>query len=86
VAAGRRRCFDAGPAGGKPASGDLSAERLLDMVYFPLYGSAPLVERDARLARLRADPARRDELRQLADVLRERIHRVTAPPVGRVPR
>jgi superfamily II DNA or RNA helicase/HKD family nuclease len=76
----------AGPGGAGPVGGLAAAERLLDMVYFSLWGgSAPLVERDERLARLRVDPARRDELRQLADVLRERIHRVTPEPVGRVP-
>ncbi|MGN9779311.1 DUF3427 domain-containing protein [Micromonospora sp. H33] len=70
-------------AGGKHPGGG----RLLDMLHFGLWGpSVPLTERDARLKRLWAEPARCAELRQLAEVLRDRIHRVTvAPPSDRVP-
>ncbi|WFE50091.1 DUF3427 domain-containing protein [Micromonospora sp. WMMD1155] len=52
--------------------------RLLDMLHFSLWGpSAPLAGRDERLARLWKEPARCAELRQVAEVLRDRIHRVT---------
>ncbi|WP_431882207.1 DUF3427 domain-containing protein [Micromonospora gifhornensis] len=54
--------------------------RLLDMLHFSLWGpNVPLSQRDERLARLRAEPARCVELRQVAEVLREQIHRVTEP-------
>ncbi|MBY8872326.1 DUF3427 domain-containing protein [Micromonospora sp. PLK6-60] len=61
--------------------------RLLDMLHFSLWGpSVPLTERDARLKRLWAEPARCAELRQVAEVLRDRIHRVTEEPASdRVP-
>ncbi|MFG3685432.1 DUF3427 domain-containing protein [Micromonospora sp. NPDC047740] len=61
--------------------------RLLDMLHFSLWGpSVPLAERDARLKRLWAEPARCAELRQVAEVLRDRIHRVTEEPTSaRVP-
>ncbi|SIR93748.1 DUF3427 domain-containing protein [Micromonospora avicenniae] len=60
--------------------GPLTGGRLLDMLHFSLWGpNAPLSERDARLARLWAEPARCAELRQVAEVLRDRIHRVTEP-------
>ncbi|MFC5943331.1 DUF3427 domain-containing protein [Micromonospora harpali] len=65
-------------AGERPGPG-----RLWDMLHFDLWGpNAPLTsreDRDARLARLWAEPARCAELRQLAGVLRDRIHRVTVP-------
>ncbi|ADL44645.1 DUF3427 domain-containing protein [Micromonospora aurantiaca (nom. illeg.)] len=69
-------------AGQRPTAG-----RLLDMMHFSLWGSSvPLAERDARLRRLWAEPARCAELPQVVDVLRDRIHRVTEPPApGRVP-
>ncbi|MET8088557.1 DUF3427 domain-containing protein [Micromonospora sp. NPDC005220] len=52
--------------------------RLLDMLHFSLWGpNAPLTTRDERLARLWKEPARCTELRQVAEVLRDRIHRVT---------
>ncbi|MGC5031792.1 DUF3427 domain-containing protein [Micromonospora sp. DT229] len=58
----------------------VSDGRLLDMLHFSLWGpSVPLSQRDERLARLRAEPARCVELRQVAEVLREQIHRVTEP-------
>ncbi|MFG1953664.1 DUF3427 domain-containing protein [Micromonospora sp. NPDC048830] len=61
-------------AGERPGPG-----RLWDMLHFDLWGpNAPLSSRDERLARLLAEPARCAELRQVAEVLRERIHRVTA--------
>ncbi|MET7706947.1 DUF3427 domain-containing protein [Micromonospora sp. NPDC005413] len=61
--------------------------RLLDMLHFSLWGpSVSLTERDARLKRLWAEPARCAELRQVAEVLRDRIHRVTPEPASnRVP-
>ncbi|CCH16254.1 Type III restriction protein res subunit [Micromonospora lupini str. Lupac 08] len=60
---------------------------LLDMLHFSVCGPpVPLTERDARLKRLWAEPARCAELRQVAEVLRDRIHRVSvAPESGRVP-
>ncbi|MGN9915366.1 DUF3427 domain-containing protein [Micromonospora palomenae] len=70
-------------AGGEHPGGG----RLLDMLHFSLWGpSVPLTERDARLNRLWAELARCTELRQVAEVLRDRIHRVTvAPESGRAP-
>jgi superfamily II DNA or RNA helicase len=61
--------------------------RLLDMLHFSLWGSnVPMAERDERLSRLWAEPARCAELRQVAEVLRDRIHRVTVQPASvRVP-
>ncbi|MER5703841.1 DUF3427 domain-containing protein [Micromonospora sp. NPDC002296] len=60
-------------AGEQPAAG-----RLWDMLHFDLWGpNASLASRDERMARLWAEPARCVELRQVAEVLRERIHRVT---------
>ncbi|MGW0507010.1 DUF3427 domain-containing protein [Micromonospora sp. NPDC003241] len=59
------------------------AGRLWDMLHFDLWGpNAPLTEREERLARLWAEPTRCAELRQVAEVLRERIHRVTEPVDG----
>ncbi|MFE9958146.1 DUF3427 domain-containing protein [Micromonospora sp. NPDC005299] len=72
----------------KVASGEHpGGGRLLDMLHFSLWGpSVPLTERDARLKRLWAEPARCTELRQVAEVLRDRIHRVTVEPESaRVP-
>ncbi|MFG1762915.1 DUF3427 domain-containing protein [Micromonospora parva] len=77
-------------AAGPPAPGQqvyAGNSRLLDMLHFSLWGpNAPLATRDERLARLWKEPARCTELRQLAEVLRDRIHRVM-PPVasGTVP-
>ncbi|MCO1598038.1 DUF3427 domain-containing protein [Micromonospora sp. RHAY321] len=70
-------------AGGEHRGGG----RLLDMLHFSLWGpSASLTERDARLKRLWAEPARCAELRQVVEVLRDRIHRVTPEPASdRVP-
>ncbi|MGN9808203.1 DUF3427 domain-containing protein [Micromonospora sp. BQ11] len=61
--------------------------RLWDMLHFDLWGpNTPLASRDERLARLWAEPARCVELRQVAEVLRDRIHRVTPEPLpGAVP-
>lgn len=62
-------------AGERPGPG-----RLWNMLHFDLWGAnAPLTSRDERLARLWAEPARCAELRQVAVVLRDRIHRVTTP-------
>ncbi|WBB56701.1 DUF3427 domain-containing protein [Verrucosispora sp. WMMD573] len=67
-------------AGERPAVG-----RLWDMLHFDLWGpNAPIAEREERLTRLWAEPARCAELRQVAEVLRDRIHRVTVP-VGGLP-
>ncbi len=69
-------------AGDRPEPG-----RRWDMLHFDLWGpNAPLSSREERLARLWAEPARRAELRQVVEVLRERIHRVPGPsPSSGVP-
>jgi hypothetical protein len=65
-------------AGERPEAG-----RLWDMLHFDMWGpNAPLTEREERLARLWDEPARCAELRQVAEVLRDRIHRVTVPVDG----
>ncbi|MFF5215822.1 DUF3427 domain-containing protein [Micromonospora sp. NPDC000442] len=65
-------------AGERPETG-----RLWDMLHFDLWGpNAPLSQRGERLARLWGEPARCAELRQVAEVLRDRIHRVTQPVDG----
>ncbi|MEV4762005.1 DUF3427 domain-containing protein [Micromonospora chokoriensis] len=68
-------------AAGPPAPGQqvyAGSGRLLDMLHFSLWGpNAPVATRDERLARLWKEPARCAELRQVAEVLRDRIHRVT---------
>ncbi|MET8040165.1 DUF3427 domain-containing protein [Micromonospora sp. NPDC005215] len=68
-------------AAGPPAPGQqvyAGNGPLLDMLHFSLWGpNAPLATRDERLARLWKEPARCVELRQVAEVLRDRIHRVT---------
>ncbi|MEU7608850.1 DUF3427 domain-containing protein [Micromonospora sp. NPDC049204] len=68
-------------AAGPPAPGQQVYDgngRLLDMLHFSLWGpNAPLTGRDERLTGLWKDPARCTELRQVAEVLRDRIHRVT---------
>ncbi|TDC43094.1 DUF3427 domain-containing protein [Micromonospora sp. KC213] len=62
-------------AGDQPPQG-----RLWDMLHFDLWGpNASLASRDERLARLWQEPARCVELRQVVEVLRDRIHRVTEP-------
>ncbi|WP_405426943.1 DUF3427 domain-containing protein [Micromonospora sp. NBC_00617] len=77
-------------AAGPPAPGQqvyAGNGRLVDMLHFSLWGpNAPLATRDERLARLWKEPARCTELRQVAEVLRDRIHRVTATAApGAVP-
>ncbi|MBQ1014749.1 DUF3427 domain-containing protein, partial [Micromonospora sp. M51] len=77
-------------AAGPPAPGQqvyAGNSRLLDMLHFSLWGpNAPLTTRDEQLARLWKEPARCTELRQLAEVLRDRIHRVTpTAAAGAVP-
>lgn len=65
-------------AGERPDAG-----RLWDMLHFDLWGpNAPLASREERLARLWAEPARCGELRQVAEVLRDRIHRVMPQPLS----
>ena len=64
------------------------ARRLLAMLHFSLWGwNEPLDRLDAGLARLWANPARREELLDLTRVLRHRIRRVTQPvaPAGDLP-
>ncbi len=76
---------DAPPA--IPAPGTRE-HRLLLMWHFALWGAnEPPALMAAGLDRLWANPARRDELLELALVLRQRIRRVTTPvdPGGRVP-
>ncbi|MEW2474029.1 DUF3427 domain-containing protein [Micromonospora gifhornensis] len=59
------------------------AGRLWDLLHFDLWGSnASLAERQERLTRLWAEPARCREIREVVSVLRERIHRVTEPVAG----
>ncbi len=59
------------------SNGTTVTGRLARMLHFTLWGKRiPLADGPAGLA---AHPARRDELRQLAEVLRDRIHRVTRP-------
>ncbi|MEH1165501.1 DUF3427 domain-containing protein [Micromonospora sp. CPCC 205539] len=72
-------------AGGRPPYAE--AGRLLDMLHFSLWGpNAALASRDERLAALSKEPARCAELQQVAEVLRDRIHRVTPTVVtGDVP-
>ncbi|MGC4857400.1 DUF3427 domain-containing protein, partial [Micromonospora sp. DT4] len=77
-------------AAGPPAPGQqvyAGNGRLLNMLHFSLWGpSAPLATREERLARLWKEPARCAELQQVAEVLRDRIHRVTpAAAPGAVP-
>lgn len=65
-------------AGEQPEPG-----RLWDMLHFDLWGpNVQLTEREERLARLLAEPERCAELRQVVEVLRDRIHRVTVPVDG----
>ncbi|MEV5763602.1 DUF3427 domain-containing protein [Micromonospora sp. NPDC052213] len=65
-------------AGERPGDG-----RLWDMLHFDLWGpNAPLTSREERLTRLQAEPARCAELREVAEVLRDRIHRVTPEPLS----
>ncbi|RKN29931.1 DUF3427 domain-containing protein [Micromonospora musae] len=63
------------------------ANRLLDMLHFSFWGpNVPLAEQQDRLNRLQQDAVRCEELRQVAAVLRRRIHRVTEPVrLGEVP-
>ncbi|MFC4020362.1 DUF3427 domain-containing protein [Micromonospora sp. GCM10011542] len=69
------------------SGGPVTGGRMLDMLHFSLWGpNVPLSERDERLARFWDEPARCAELGQVAEVLRERIHRVTEPVgLGGVP-
>ncbi|WP_434743017.1 DUF3427 domain-containing protein [Micromonospora sp. SH-82] len=71
----------AGEQPSKVAAGNTpGAGRLWDLLHFDLWGpNTPLTSRDERVARLWAEPARCVELRQVAEVLRDRIHRVTTP-------
>ncbi|MFC6015214.1 DUF3427 domain-containing protein [Plantactinospora solaniradicis] len=65
-------------AGERPGPG-----RLADLLHIALWGNKiPLDRRDEGLRRLWEHPDRCDELAQLAEVLRDRIHRVTIGPVS----
>jgi len=73
-----------------PAAADCPgrAGRLLAMLHFSLWGwNEPLDQLDAGLQRLWANPARREELLDLAGALRERVPRITRPasPAGDSP-
>jgi hypothetical protein len=62
--------------------------RLLSLLHFSLWGpSAPLDKMNERFERLWSNKARRIELLQLVDVLRNRMRRVVQPvdPSGRIP-
>lgn len=75
-------------AAGEPVpDGGTGAEaRLLAMLHVSLWHRLPPDRIADGLARLRAEPARCAELREVAEVLRDRIHRVTRPPrSARVP-
>jgi superfamily II DNA or RNA helicase len=64
------------------------ARRLLEMLHFSLWGwNEPLERLDGGLRRLWANPARKEELVDLAGALRNRIRRVTRPvaPSGDIP-
>jgi superfamily II DNA or RNA helicase/HKD family nuclease len=70
-----------GVADGRPTSARLSA-----MLHYSLWGSAtPLRESEERLRQLQANTARCDELRQIADILFDRIYRVTLLAVEQIP-
>jgi hypothetical protein len=73
-----------------PSSMDFSgrAKRLLAMLHFSLQGWNESIDNlDQGMARLWANGARRDELRELSSALRERIRRVTPAidPTGDLP-
>ncbi|WDZ87071.1 DUF3427 domain-containing protein [Micromonospora cathayae] len=66
--------------------GPVRSGRLRDMLYVSLWHRLPPGRAAEGLARLRAEPARRAELREVAGVLRDRIRRVTRPaPSPRLP-
>ncbi|WBB77262.1 DUF3427 domain-containing protein [Micromonospora sp. WMMD882] len=81
------RMADGEPAGdGTPEDDGTARERLRAMLHVSLWHRLPMDRTAEGLTRLRAEPARRAELRQVAEVLRDRIHRVTAPsPSPRLP-
>lgn len=65
-------------AGGRP-----SPDRLVDLLHVALWGNKIPLDRTAEgLRRLWAQPDRCEELTQLAEVLQERIHRITLGPVS----
>lgn len=54
--------------------------RLAEMMHYSLWGGkTPLTEFGERLRRLRENRQRCDEIRQIVEILRTRIHRVTRP-------
>ena len=64
------------------------AARLLALLHFSLWGwNEALSQMDVALTRLWANPSRREELVDVASVLRDRVHRMTRPvqPTGDVP-
>lgn len=75
----------ASPSAPTVAGASARTARLFAMLHFSLWGWAtPLEQLDDGLARLWANPSRRDELAALMPVLRERIRRVTpaSQPAG----
>ncbi len=72
-----------------PSEGRTGREaRLLAMLHFSLWGwNEPLSQLNPGLERLWAEPARRDELLELTEVLHDRISRITVPvdPGGSLP-
>ncbi len=70
------------------ATVDERSSRLLAMTHFSLWGwDEPLANLDRNLRRLWENPARREEILDVLEVLRGRIRRVTRPvaPVGGLP-
>ena len=62
------------------AGGNRPSGRLADMFHFSLWGTkTPLIEYDDRLAHLQANAESCQELREVADALHHRIHRISRP-------
>jgi superfamily II DNA or RNA helicase/HKD family nuclease len=62
---------------------DLREQRLLSMLHFSLWGAnSPLDEMGDGFQRLWENPSRRQELSELADLLQQRMHRVTRSVQG----
>ncbi|MDA2803161.1 DUF3427 domain-containing protein [Nocardiopsis suaedae] len=63
----------------KQLNNDLHHSRLLAMLHGLINGNQRLSAMEANMARLWTNEARREELLEIADILDERIHRVTTP-------